>query len=98
MLSIGVYLGLIMAFNVWFIIWPAQKKVLGMVEADDAARLARSTASRKDEAWPTRWVFRSMPRCWWIFPQLGKLKLKQRTRSEPKVLDFSAFQHLARHL
>jgi uncharacterized membrane protein len=22
-----------MAFNVWFIIWPAQKKILGIVEA-----------------------------------------------------------------
>ena len=33
-LSIGVLLALIMAFNVWFIIWPNQKKVLGIVEAD----------------------------------------------------------------
>ena len=40
LLSIGVYLGLIMAFNVWFIIWPAQKKVLGIVAADDAAKAA----------------------------------------------------------
>jgi uncharacterized membrane protein len=38
LLSIGAYLGLIMAFNVWFIIWPAQKKVLGIVAADDAAK------------------------------------------------------------
>jgi len=30
----GMWLGLIMAFNVWFIIWPNQKKVLGIVEAD----------------------------------------------------------------
>ena len=28
-----MWLGLIMAFNVWFIIWPNQKKVLGIVEA-----------------------------------------------------------------
>ena len=27
-----------MAFNVWFIIWPNQKKVLGIVAADDAAK------------------------------------------------------------
>jgi uncharacterized membrane protein len=40
LLSIGVYLGLIMAFNVWVIIWPAQKKVLGIVAADDAAKAA----------------------------------------------------------
>ncbi len=28
-----MWLALIMAFNVWFIIWPAQKKILGIVEA-----------------------------------------------------------------
>ena len=27
-------LGLYMAFNVWFIIWPNQKKALGIVEVD----------------------------------------------------------------
>ena len=32
-IGIGMWLGLIMAFNVWFIIWPYQKKVLGIVEA-----------------------------------------------------------------
>jgi len=34
----GMALGLIMAFNVWFIIWPNQKKVLGIVSVDDAAK------------------------------------------------------------
>jgi len=34
----GMWLGLIMAFNVWFIIWPNQKKVLGIVVVDDAAK------------------------------------------------------------
>ena len=32
-IGIGMWMALIMAFNVWFIIWPAQKKVLGIVEA-----------------------------------------------------------------
>ena len=32
-IGIGMWLGLIMAFNVWFIIWPNQKKVLGIVGA-----------------------------------------------------------------
>jgi len=32
-IGIGMWLGLIMAFNVWFVIWPNQKKVLGIVEA-----------------------------------------------------------------
>ena len=33
-IGIGMWLGLIMWFNVWFIIWPSQRKALGMVEAD----------------------------------------------------------------
>ena len=33
-IGIGMWLGLIMAFNVWFIIWPNQKKVLGIVECN----------------------------------------------------------------
>jgi len=31
-IGIGMWLGLIMAYNVWFIIWPNQKKALGMIE------------------------------------------------------------------
>ena len=31
-IGIGMWLGLIMAFNVWFIIWPNQKKALGIIE------------------------------------------------------------------
>jgi len=43
LMSIGIYLAIIMFLNVWGIIWPNQKKVLGLVEADaDAkARAAR---------------------------------------------------------
>ena len=33
-IGIGMWLGLIMAFNVWFIIWPNQKKVLGIIESE----------------------------------------------------------------
>ena len=33
-IGIGMWLGLIMAFNVWFIIWPNQKKALGIVECE----------------------------------------------------------------
>jgi uncharacterized membrane protein len=48
-IGIGMWLGLIMAFNVWFIIWPNQQKALGLVPADDAtkakaARLAMLTS------------------------------------------------------
>ena len=34
MIGIGMWLGTIMWFNVWFIIWPNQKRALGIVEAD----------------------------------------------------------------
>jgi uncharacterized membrane protein len=37
-IAIGMWLGLIMAFNVWFIIWPNQKKALGIVAVEPAAK------------------------------------------------------------
>lgn len=42
-IGIGMWLALVMAFNVWFIIWPNQKKALGIVvvEAADKAKAAR---------------------------------------------------------
>ena len=44
-IGVGMWLALIMAFNVWFIIWPNQKKVLGIVEADaDTKKKAARTA------------------------------------------------------
>ena len=33
-IGIGMWLGIIMAYNVWFVIWPNQKRALGMVEVD----------------------------------------------------------------
>ncbi len=33
-IGIGMWLGLYMAYNVWFIIWPNQKRALGIVECD----------------------------------------------------------------
>jgi uncharacterized membrane protein len=33
-IGLGVWLALIMAANVWFVIWPNQQRVLGLVEAD----------------------------------------------------------------
>jgi uncharacterized membrane protein len=38
LIGIGMWLALIMAANVWFIIWPNQRRVLGLVEADDASK------------------------------------------------------------
>ena len=39
-IGIGMWLALIMAFNVWFIIWPNQKKALGIVAVEPAAKAA----------------------------------------------------------
>ena len=33
-IGIGMWLGIIMAFNVWFVIWPNQKKALGIIECE----------------------------------------------------------------
>ena len=44
-IGIGVWLGTIMLLNVWGLIWPNQKKVLGMVEATDEEKAkAKKTA------------------------------------------------------
>ena len=42
-IGIGMWLGTIMWFNVWFVIWPNQKKALGIVEvgAEEKASAAR---------------------------------------------------------
>jgi uncharacterized membrane protein len=37
-IGIGMYLGIIMAANVWMIIWPNQQRALGLVPADDAVK------------------------------------------------------------
>jgi uncharacterized membrane protein len=44
-IGIGAWMGTIMLFNVWVLIWPNQKKVLGLVEATaDQIAKAKSTA------------------------------------------------------
>jgi len=49
-IGIGMWMALIMAFNVWFLIWPNQKKILGIVSASEAevakARPIAAYASR----------------------------------------------------
>jgi len=53
-IGIGGWLGTIMAFNVWYFIWPNQKKILGIVPATDEqkakARKIASMASRANFA------------------------------------------------
>jgi uncharacterized membrane protein len=49
-IGVGAWLGTIMLFNVWVLIWPNQKKILGIVPADDTqkakARKIAAMASR----------------------------------------------------
>ena len=33
-IGIGMWLGIVMAFNVWFVIWPNQKRALGIIECE----------------------------------------------------------------
>lgn len=40
LIGIGMYLAIIMWFNVWFVIWPNQKIALGIIEADADAKPA----------------------------------------------------------
>ena len=37
-IGIGMWLGIIMWYNVWFVIWPNQKRALGIVEAEADAK------------------------------------------------------------
>ena len=39
-IGIGMWIALLMAFNVWFIIWPNQQKALGMVEIEPKGKAA----------------------------------------------------------
>lgn len=43
LIGLGMWLALVMAFNVWVFIWPAQKKALGLVPAEDAVKAAAAT-------------------------------------------------------
>jgi uncharacterized membrane protein len=44
MIGFGMWFGLIMAFNVWFVIWPNQQRALGLVDcpADQKPKSART--------------------------------------------------------
>lgn len=61
LIGVGMWLALIMAYNVWFIIWPAQKRVLGIVSATDEQKAAAAPraliASRTN-------VILSLPMMW----------------------------------
>jgi uncharacterized membrane protein len=44
-IGIGMWLGIIMAANVWFIIWPNQKRALGIVQAADDVKARSATTA-----------------------------------------------------
>src|SRR5207302_6007778 len=44
-IGIGAWLGVIMWFNVWFVIWPNQKKALGMVTVSPEQKAAAARAA-----------------------------------------------------
>ena len=44
-IGIGMWLGVIMAFNVWFVIWPNQKKALGLVECEPEVKAKSATTA-----------------------------------------------------
>ncbi len=44
-IGLGMWLGLIMAFNVWFVIWPNQKRALGLVDADADSKAKSATTA-----------------------------------------------------
>ena len=43
-IGIGMWLGIIMAYNVWFVIWPNQKKALGIIDCspEEKAKSAKT--------------------------------------------------------
>jgi len=49
-IGIGAWLGTIMLFNVWVLIWPNQKKILGLVSGTDEQK----DAARKTTLYATR--------------------------------------------
>ncbi|MDP8995030.1 MAG: urate hydroxylase PuuD [Pseudomonadota bacterium] len=44
-IGVGMWLGLIMAANVWFVIWPNQKRALGIVAAEDDVKARSATTA-----------------------------------------------------
>ena len=42
-IGIGMWLGIIMALNVWLVIWPNQKRALGLVPTDDARKASSAS-------------------------------------------------------
>ena len=50
-LGIGMYLGIIMFLNVWLIIWPNQKKALGIIKVEEEERKISSKKAFNFSFW-----------------------------------------------
>ena len=79
-IGIGMWLGIVMAFNVWFVIWPNQKRALGIVECepDLKAKSARTAMlfSRTN-------TLLSLPMSFWVLhPPGGRGAELDRSRSQ----------------
>jgi uncharacterized membrane protein len=46
MIGTGMWMALIMAFNVWFIIWPNQQKILGIGSGVNATAEQKAAAAK----------------------------------------------------
>ena len=46
MIGTGMWMALIMAFNVWFVIWPAQQKILGIGNGVNATAEQKAAAAK----------------------------------------------------
>lgn len=57
MIGIGMWMALTMAFNVWFIIWPSQQKVLGLVEATAEEKAAAALRALQASRFNTMFSF-----------------------------------------
>ena len=53
-IGFGMWMGLIMAFNVWFIIWPNQQKVIGLVEASVGGEISGDQIKKRGLACAVR--------------------------------------------
>ena len=63
LIAVGMWLGLIMGFNVWAIIWPNQKKVLGFIYAplDERVRLELDYIERYSIWYDAYLIFKTLP-------------------------------------
>jgi uncharacterized membrane protein len=73
LIGIGMYLGLIMAFNVWFIIWPNQQKVLNLNGKGDGLSPEAKAAAAKTAMIASR--FNTMASIPMLFCMIGAMHI-----------------------